>query len=158
MARATYESWASSPAVRLVMRANRKRDTKPEIALRSAIHRAGLRFRITQRVDVGAPVVVDILFRRAKVAVFVDGCYWHGCPLHGTSPRTNPGYWIPKIARNRERDIRIDDLLTRAGWLPIRVWEHEEFDQVVPKVVSAVRRRAHLSVGEGEPRRPVKRS
>src|SRR5712692_1546366 len=90
-------SWASSPAVRSVMQANRKRDTAPEIRIRSALHERGFRFRVTSRVKPDIRVVADILFRGPKIAVFVDGCYWHGCPTHGTTPKTNPEYWIPKI-------------------------------------------------------------
>jgi DNA mismatch endonuclease (patch repair protein) len=108
------------------MRANKKRDTEPEVKLRRIVHRLGLRYRLGQRIFADPPVVPDMVFGRAKVAVFVDGCFWHGCPLHGVQPRTNEGYWGPKIARNRERDRRIDEGLTAAGWMSVRIWEHED--------------------------------
>lgn len=107
------------------MQANRRTDTKPELALRSALHAAGLRFRKDLRLDLGsARVRPDIVFTRAKVAVFVDGCYWHCCPDHGTRPKTNADYWTPKLERNVERDREHDKALTEAGWKVVRVWEH----------------------------------
>lgn len=105
---------------------NKRKDTTPEVRLRSDLHRRGLRFRkdlpiILER----RKVRPDVVFTRARVAVFVDGCFWHGCPLHGTTPRSNPDYWVPKLRRNVERDRQIDEDLTRAGWTVVRVWEHE---------------------------------
>src|SRR5438445_8333753 len=105
------QSWASSSAVRKVMLANRKRDTRPERRLRSALHRRGLRFRVASRVDKTVRVVADIVFPASRVAVFVDGCYWHGCPSHGTKPKTNPDYWLTKIERTQQRDELGDRLL-----------------------------------------------
>jgi DNA mismatch endonuclease, patch repair protein len=107
------------------MQGNRKRDTRPELALRSELHRRGLRYRIdTEPLDV-LRCRADIVFRRHRVAVFVDGCFWHGCLEHGTSPRTNAPYWGAKIARNVERDRFNDAELSAAGWTVVRVWEHE---------------------------------
>lgn len=133
---------ASSPAVRRRMQATSRRDTRPELQLRSALHRLGLRYRV----DV--PVLpdlrrrrADVVFRKARVAVFVDGCFWHGCPQHGNQPRTNPGYWEPKIARNRARDADTTTRLTAAGWHVIRAWEHEEPAQVAVRVHTAVQSR-----------------
>src|SRR5207244_420998 len=100
-------SWATSSAVRAVMQGNRSTGTKPELALRSALHRAGLRFRVARRPLLGNRWSADIVFGAVKLAVFVDGCYWHGCPHHGTAPRTNPAYWEWKIARNRARDASV---------------------------------------------------
>jgi DNA mismatch endonuclease (patch repair protein) len=107
------------------MRGNRKRDTRPELALRSELHRRGLRYRIDSEPVKGLRCRADIVFRRQKVAVFVDGCFWHGCPEHGTSPKTNASYWSAKIARNVERDQLNEAKLSEAGWVVIRVWEHE---------------------------------
>src|SRR5262245_47670286 len=92
----------SRPAMTAVMRGNRRTDTKPEVALRSALHRRGIRFRKDAHV-IAADVRVkaDILFRRHRTAVFVDGCFWHGCPQHGNKPKANAGYWGPKLERNR---------------------------------------------------------
>ncbi len=115
------------------MRANRKADTGPERRLRSALHRLGLRYRVGMPLQVGpARVRPDVVFTRACVAVFVDGCYWHSCPEHATSPRSNAEYWLPKLARNVERDRANDAALAAAGWRVVRVWEHE-----TPAVVAA---------------------
>lgn len=134
-------SWASSAAARAVMRGNRGRDTKPEMAVRSALHRRGLRFRVHTRPLPDLRRTADVLFRSARVAVFVDGCFWHGCPEHGTQPAANHGYWAPKIARNRERDRETDALLLDAGWLPVRVWEHEDVNEATERIADTVHRR-----------------
>lgn len=136
------DSWASSAATRNVMRANRRRDTGPELALRSALHRLGYRYRVD-----AAPLPelrrrADLVFRRQRVAVFVDGCYWHGCPEHYRGPATNPGYWSGKIARNRERDADTDAKLRQAGWSPVRIWEHEALPDAVERVRRALEDRA----------------
>jgi DNA mismatch endonuclease, patch repair protein len=107
------------------MQGNRKRDTRPELALRSELHRRGLRYRVDAKPLEGLRCRADIVFRRQKLAVFVDGCFWHGCSEHGTAPRTNASYWTAKIARNVERDQVNGEKLTAAGWSVIRVWEHE---------------------------------
>lgn len=99
----------------------RSRDTKPELTLRRALFRRGLRFRVRMRLK-GKP---DIVFTRAKLAVFVDGCFWHGCPEHGTSPKSNSVYWIGKLARNRERDAEVATMLAAQGWHVIRYWDHD---------------------------------
>jgi DNA mismatch endonuclease (patch repair protein) len=107
------------------MRGNRGVDTKPEVALRSVLHRAGLRFLKNSRPGSGLPRV-DILLRGPRVAVFVDGCFWHCCPQHGTSPKRNTDYWSAKLDSNVERDRRNDAALIEAGWRVVRVWEHED--------------------------------
>lgn len=133
--------YASTPAATRVMRANRKRDTRPERRLRSALHRHGLRFRVHRRVALGGVIVSpDVVFGRAKVAVFVDGCFWHGCPDHGTRPKINSWYWGPKLEHNRRRDRLVDQALCLAGWSVVRVWEHEEPAAAVTKVVAALGR------------------
>jgi DNA mismatch endonuclease (patch repair protein) len=122
------------------MRGNRRADTRPEVALRSALHRLGLRFRKDHPVAAGeVRVKVDIVFTPAGLAVFVDGCYWHSCPEHGHVPSANAQYWPAKLARNRERDRRVDDALTRAGWTVLRVWEHMTVDDAVRDVLNALR-------------------
>ncbi len=109
------------------MRANRKADTGPERRLRSTLHRLGLRYRVGIALLAGPTRVrPDVVFTRVRVAVFVDGCYWHSCPEHATSPRSNAGYWLPKLARNVERDRANDAALAAAGWRVVRVWEHED--------------------------------
>lgn len=125
------------------MRGNRRRDTRPELALRSALHRLGLRFRVDQLVEAeGIKVRPDIVFPRRRVAVFVDGCFWHVCPSHGTRPAANGAYWAPKLRRNQERDLRVNDRLTAAGWEVIRVWEHEPIEDAATMVAAKVARRS----------------
>lgn len=123
------------------MRANRRRDTLPEMAVRRAVHAHGLRYRVDSRPLEELNRRADLVFIRARVAVFVDGCYWHGCPDHGTTARVNATYWGPKILRNKERDLETDERLREAGWMVIRVWEHEDPDQAAAVVVAAVRAR-----------------
>jgi DNA mismatch endonuclease (patch repair protein) len=131
----------SSPISTKIMRANRSRDTAPELRLRSALHRAGLRFRVhyAARVDNGRPIVIDVAFTRHKVAVFLDGCFWHACPLHSVTPKANSAYWKPKLARNKERDRETVVRLELGGWTAIRIWEHEEPMAAASRVVKAVR-------------------
>lgn len=108
------------------MRANRRRDTRPERALRRELFRRGLRFRVDYRIDddSGAHVRPDIVFTRRRLAIFVDGCYWHGCPEHATMPKSNAEFWARKFERNHTRDLRDVDVLEAAGWTVMRVWEH----------------------------------
>jgi len=123
------------------MQANRRTDTKPEIRLRSALHALGLRFRKDFRVTAGeVKVKPDIVFTRRKVAVFVDGCFWHGCPDHGRTPSVNGWYWSPKLQRNRDRDERVTEALRADDWQVLRFWEHEALDDVVTTVADTVRR------------------
>jgi DNA mismatch endonuclease (patch repair protein) len=132
-------SWASSPGTRASMLANKRTGTKPEVALRSALHRIGLRFRKDYRIDLdGMRVRPDIVFTRTKVAVFVDGCFWHCCPEHGTQPSRNADYWAPKLRRNVERDRAQDAALEAAGWCVVRVWEHEAEGAAVERVLLAI--------------------
>jgi DNA mismatch endonuclease (patch repair protein) len=123
------------------MRANRRTDTKPELALRRALHAQGLRYRKDYRLDLeGARVRPDIAFTARRVAVFVDGCFWHVCPEHGTKPAANTWYWGPKLARNVERDRAADAALAAAGWRVVRVWEHEPLDAAIAAVIAALGR------------------
>jgi len=127
------------------MEAAKQRDTGPEIALRSALHRMGLRFRVDARPLKGLPRRADAVFRSARVAVFVDGCYWHGCPIHGTWPKAHADFWRTKIEDNRRRDEDTDRRLGEAGWCSIRVWEHEELNEAATKICEIVQhRRAEL--------------
>ncbi|WP_280413537.1 very short patch repair endonuclease [Nocardia asiatica] len=122
------------------MRANRRSDTKPEVALRSALHRLGYRYRKDLRLDLGSMKVrPDIVFTAHRVAVFVDGCFWHVCPEHGRHPTTNEWYWAPKLRRNIERDRAADVALTEAGWRVIRLWEHETLEDAVTAVISVLK-------------------
>lgn len=123
------------------MRANRRADTKPEVALRKALHGLGYRYRKDLRLDLpgGVRVRPDIVFTAKKVAVFVDGCFWHVCPEHGRQPTTNEWYWTPKLRRNIERDRAADAALTASGWQVVRLWEHEPLPSAIDTVVEALR-------------------
>lgn len=130
----------STPGRSANMRAIRRTNTKPELALRSALHRRGYRFRKDHRLDLndGVRVRPDIAFTARKVAVFVDGCFWHVCPEHGRDPTVNEWYWAPKLRRNMERDRAGDAALAAAGWLVVRVWEHEPLAAAVDAVIAAL--------------------
>lgn len=126
------------------MKGNRKRDTRPELALRSALHRAGLRFRCDypMRLPGRRPIRIDIAFTRARIAVVVDGCFWHCCPDHSSTPKANRSYWGPKLARNVRRDAETEAALATLGWRTIRVWEHENPDDAAERVRLAFASRA----------------
>lgn len=122
------------------MQLQRTRDTAPEMALRRILHSMGLRYRVDRAPLPGLRRRADIVFGPAKVAVFVDGCFWHGCPEHGRrGTQANPAYWSAKIARNRERDADTDARLAEAGWTVVRAWEHEPPAEVAGTVATAVR-------------------
>lgn len=131
----------SSEAARARMRAAKPRDTAPEIALRSALRRKGLCFQIDERPLQSLNRRADIVFRSAKVAVFVDGCFWHGCPIHGTRAKANAEYWNWKIKQNQERDLDTNRRLEAAGWVVIRVWEHEAPEEASQKIYDIVVKR-----------------
>jgi DNA mismatch endonuclease (patch repair protein) len=120
----------SSAIATTIMRGNRSLDTKPERALRSALHAGGYRFRKHYLIDAaGLRVRPDIVFTRLRIAIFVDGCFWHGCPEHGAKPRANEAFWAAKFARNAARDRLVNERLNAAGWTVLRVWEHETTDE-----------------------------
>ena len=127
------------------MQANKGRDTKPELALRRAVHASGLRYRVSIRPLPKIRRTADLVFTKVKVAVFLDGCFWHGCPEHHTKAATNVAFWKEKVERTRERDRETDRLLSEAGWTVIRIWEHEERVEAAARVVAVVR--AARSVG-----------
>lgn len=135
----TYQSWASSPASRKVMQGNRSRDTSPELAVRRLLHAAGLRYRVDYRPEPSLRRTADIVFTKQRVAVFIDGCYWHACPEHGTSARTNADYWSAKLQRNVARDADTTAQLEAAGWTVLRFWEHENPTEVASEVAGTVR-------------------
>lgn len=123
------------------MLGNRRRDTGPELALRRTLHARGLRFRVDHRLAPPLRVRPDVVFTRARVAVFVDGCFWHRCPDHGTSPKAHSDYWTPKLDRNVERDRETDEALAEQGWTVIRVWEHEPPEDAADRIEATVRGR-----------------
>ncbi|MCX0278261.1 very short patch repair endonuclease [Nocardia zapadnayensis] len=120
------ESWASSETARLTMRANRRRDTRPELLVRRILHARGLRYRVDVAVTDDRRKRADIVFTRTRIAVYIDGCFWHGCPEHFIPPKTNQSYWEPKIEGNIERDIKTSEEFRSRGWLVLRFWEHED--------------------------------
>lgn len=145
-------SWATTPAIRKTMLGNRSRDTAPELKVRRAVHAMGLRYRVAYRPEPALRRTADLVFTRARVAVFIDGCYWHGCPEHYIEPASNVDYWRPKIARNRERDEETTAALTAAGWHVLRFWSHEDPAEVAATIRAEVRAassRGRAARGEG---------
>ena len=127
----------TSPTATAKAKANQAGKTKPETQLRSALHRRGLRFRKNLMIRCGTVRTrPDAVFTRARVAVFVDGCFWHGCPEHQKLPKSNADYWVPKLASNVDRDRRIDAALENDGWQVVRIWEHETLEASVAAVVT----------------------
>jgi DNA mismatch endonuclease, patch repair protein len=120
------------------MRATPTRDTPQELAVRRGLHARGLRFRVDVRPDPTIPRRADIVFTAARVAVFCDGCYWHGCPEHLTWPKANAGWWREKIEGTRIRDEDTTKRLGAAGWTVVRVWEHEPADDAVARIAAVV--------------------
>lgn len=113
-----------------IMARIRAQDTTPELAVRTYLWKRGVRFRLRQRVAGTRP---DIAWKNHKVSVFIDGCFWHGCPLHCRRPATRKRYWNPKLDRNIKRDVAVTQALREAGWIVLRFWEHEVSDDL-PRV------------------------
>jgi DNA mismatch endonuclease (patch repair protein) len=132
---------ASSPAVSARMSRQARTGTAPELQLRKELHRRGLRFRVATRALPQLRSLADIVFRPTKVAVYVDGCFWHSCPIHATSPASNAAWWREKLDRNVARDRATDAALTGAGWTVVRVWEHEDPVEVAERIEALVRAR-----------------
>lgn len=126
------------------MRSNRGRDTSPERALRQVLHASGYRYRVDFAPGPDRRRRADIVFTRLRIAVFVDGCFWHSCPIHGTEPKTNADYWIPKLERNRLRDTETTRALEASGWTVVRIWEHESVADASARVMDVVSRRRRL--------------
>lgn len=141
-------SWASSAARRRNMQAIRSRDTKPERLVRRLVHAQGLRYRVAARPLPDLRRTADMVFRPTRVAVFIDGCYWHGCPDHYVSPKTNPGYWSEKVARNVARDRDTDQQLAEAGWLVLRFWEHSPAEETAAEIIRLVAERRKTASDE----------
>jgi DNA mismatch endonuclease (patch repair protein) len=137
---ATVKPPASTPGTRKSMRANRRTDTKPELALRSELHRRGLRFRKDMPIPLdGLRARPDVVFPRAKVAILLDGCWWHGCSEHGMRPKRNAKFWNHKLDETIERDRRVRAALADAGWTVIQVWEHEPIEDATERIECVVR-------------------
>lgn len=128
------------------MSAQATRDTDAEWALRRELHARGLRYRVNQRPEPTLRRSADVVFTKARVAVFVDGCFWHACPEHGTVPRANRQWWSEKLAANAARDRDTDAALAAAGWSVVRCWEHDDPGLVADRVEQLVRGQARESV------------
>ncbi|MCY0927053.1 very short patch repair endonuclease [Streptomyces sp. H27-H1] len=132
-------SWASSREARAVMSANRSRDTVPELLVRKALHRRGLRYRVSARPLPGLRRTADVVFTKARVAVFVDGCFWHGCPEHHRpATKQHSDFWRRKMEENRSRDTTTNQALQEAGWTVIRIWEHEDPDEAAGRIAEII--------------------
>lgn len=131
---------ASSAAVRHVMQENVGRETNPERSLRSLLFRAGLRFRKDYSPIPNKRITVDICFPRQRICIFVDGCFWHGCPLHFEIPKTHSDWWQEKITDNRQRDARQTRLLSALGWTVLRIWEHEMKEGIISSKVKQIKK------------------
>jgi DNA mismatch endonuclease (patch repair protein) len=129
---------ASSPVAQRRMQATRRRDTSCEIRLRSALYRLGLRYRVDWRLP-DTRSRADVAFPNLKIAVMMDGCFWHACPIHASWPKSNSSWWREKIFANRRRDRHTDAHLRAQGWKVLRFWEHESSDVAARKVVAVVR-------------------
>jgi len=127
-----------SIATRNVMRANKRSNTQPELRIRKLVHAAGLRYRIDTKPEKDLNRRADIVFRQAKVAVFIHGCFWHGCPRHFKSPKTNKRFWQTKIERNIQRDKETRNILRKRGWRVIEIWEHQSSESGARSIVRVV--------------------
>lgn len=130
----------SSAHVSRKMSVLKRRDNDHELAVRRLLHAAGLRYRVAYPVPGLPRRSIDIAFTRMRLAVFVDGCFWHGCPEHGTSPRSNSEWWGAKLAANRSRDEDTTRWLEGSGWVVLRFWEHEPPVDVSRAILDAHRR------------------
>ncbi|MEU1475921.1 very short patch repair endonuclease [Streptomyces sp. NPDC005760] len=136
---------ASSPAVSARMSRQASRNTQPELTVRRLLHAEGLRYRVHYPVPGMPRRSMDIAFSKLRIAVFLDGCYWHGCPQHATHPRANAEWWRSKLERNVARDRETTDHLTAAGWTVLRFWEHESADDVAHRIEATVQSRRSAS-------------
>lgn len=133
----------TTPQTAARMSRQARRDTAPELALRRELHRRGLRYRVDHPLPGMPRRRADLLFPRAKVAVFVDGCFWHSCPIHGTKPANNEAWWAQKLRRNVERDRETNAHLQAEGWVVLRFWEHANMSQAAETIEQGVRRAQH---------------
>src|SRR5256714_2143253 len=146
------------------MKSTRRRDTKAELSIRRALHRSGLRFRVDYCALPGLRRRADVVFISARVVVFIDGCFWHCCPIHRTFPKANRRWWIAKLQANCDRDVDTDRRFRTAGWLVVHVWEHEQPEKAAARIARLVRirvrripRQPALAAATGERKVPTAR-
>lgn len=120
------------------MRVARRRDTGPEIAVRRLLHARGFRFRVNYPIPGQRRRTIDVAFTKLRVAVFIDGCFWHGCPVHGTQPQQNSEWWRRKLAANQARDADSSFVLRELGWTVLRVWEHEQPESAIERIADCL--------------------
>jgi DNA mismatch endonuclease (patch repair protein) len=125
-----------------------RRDTRPELAVRRAVWRLGLRYRVDVPPTAGRRRA-DLVFSRSRVAVYVDGCFWHRCPIHATTPKANREWWVLKLDANVARDRDSDAHMTRAGWIVVRVWEHEDPVAAASRIADVVQARRRSPPARG---------
>ncbi|MEV6959725.1 very short patch repair endonuclease [Streptomyces sp. NPDC051207] len=128
----------SSAAVSARMSRQNSRDTAQELAVRRLLHASGLRYRVNVPVPGMPRRTIDIVFPRTKIAIFLDGCFWHGCPEHATRPKANAEWWRTKLDKNMARDIETTEHLRSAGWTVLRFWEHESVETVARRISTTV--------------------
>jgi DNA mismatch endonuclease (patch repair protein) len=128
------------------MQANKGRDTTPEMRVRRLAHARGFRYRVDARPLTDVNRRADLVFRKVKLAVFIDGYFWHGCPIHHTRAKSNAGFWSEKVAANRTRDLDANERLDTAGWLLIRAWEHESLESVVDRIELTIHDRGVVNI------------
>jgi DNA mismatch endonuclease (patch repair protein) len=134
------------------MRRVRQRNTGVELKLRSALHRLGLRFRLHRRIIPNRTRTADIVLVGVKVAVFVDGCFWHSCPQHKTLPKANREWWREKLRANVVRDRESDRILRKLGWEVVRVWQHEDFHEAAKHIFNVVDHRKRMLIQRNQMR------
>jgi DNA mismatch endonuclease (patch repair protein) len=133
------------------MRATRQHGTAAELALRAALDRLALEYTVDVSPIPGMRRRADVVFPAERVAVLVDGCFWHGCPVHGTWPKQNAEWWREKIEANRRRDADTDRQLTEAGWMVLRIWEHDDSLESAARIQTAVGQRRHTALDDVPP-------
>ena len=126
------------------MRRVRRRDTSCELAVRTRIHALGLRYRVDSRPVADLNIRADLIFSKLRLAIFIDGCFWHSCPMHQSTPKANGSWWMTKLNANRERDDRANSRLRDYGWTVLRFWEHEDPDEVARSVLAKVTQLRHV--------------
>ena len=132
-------TWATNAATRRSMQGNKSKDTLAELAIRRALHAQGFRYRVNIRPLPTLRRTADVVFPRVKIAVFIDGCFWHACPIHYVEPKVHIDYWRPKIDRNHTRDVETTCLREQAGWTVMRFWGHQLSEEVAGEIAAAVR-------------------